>query len=377
MIEKTYVKSQKEMDEIYMDYALKLAIKGQGMTTPNPMVGAVIVKDGKIIGEGYHARAGERHAEAAAIENATEDVAGATLYVTLEPCSHYGRTPPCTEKIIEKDIARVVVAVLDPNPLVAGRGARRLRECGISVTVGVLEKRARKLNEVFMKYIVTNKPFVTYKSAMSLDGKIATTAGESQWITSEEARRDAHKLRHEYTGIMVGIGTVLADDPLLNCRIEGGRQPMRIVVDSHLRIPEDSKLVQTAENYPLIVATTEKGSKEKKEQLKTQGVHIWDMPSDEYGRVDLSSLMQRLGESGIDSIVLEGGGTLAEQAISKGIVDKIIMYIAPLLIGGSGAKTPVEGSGIQNLSEAWKLQEWSTEIIGTDLKISGYVRKER
>lgn len=377
MAEKISVQSQRELDEFYMEYALSLAIKGQGRTTPNPMVGAVVVKDGQIIGEGYHARAGERHAEVVAIENAIDDVSGATLYVTLEPCSHYGKTPPCTELIIEKDIRRVVIAVLDPNPLIAGRGAKRLRDSGILVTVGVLERKAQRLNEVFMKYIVTKKPFVTYKSAMSLDGKIATSTGESQWITCEESRTDSHKLRHDYTGIMVGIGTVLADDPLLNCRIEGGKQPIRIVADSYLRIPEDSKLVRTAEEYPLIVATTSKGDPEKKNRLKEKGVRVWDIPLDENGRVDLMCLMKYLGENEVDSIVIEGGGTLAEQAMKAGIVDKMIVYMAPLIIGGKDAKTPLEGAGISRLNEAWKLQEWSMEMIGTDMKVSGYIRKEK
>ena len=371
------VRSQKETDEMYMDHALKLALKGQGMTTPNPMVGAVIIKNGRIIGEGYHAKAGERHAEVVAIENAIEVVTGATLYVTLEPCSHYGKTPPCTELIIEKDIERVVIAVLDPNPMVAGRGVKRLRECGISVTVGVLEKQAQRLNEVFMKYIVTKRPFVVYKSSMSLDGKIATSTGESQWITCEESRKDSHSLRHIYTGIMVGIGTVLADDPLLNCRMDGGKQPVRIVVDSSLRIPEESRLVQTADTYPLIVATTSKGNEAKKRRLRAYGANVWNMPSDEQGRVDLPGLMKCLGENEVDSLIIEGGGRLAEQALNVGIVDKMIVYIAPQIIGGKDAKTPVEGKGIQCLSDAWKLQEWSSQMMGTDLKVSGYIRKER
>ena len=371
------VRSQKETDEMYMDHALKLALKGQGMTTPNPMVGAVIIKNGRIIGEGYHAKAGERHAEVVAIENAIEVVTGATLYVTLEPSSHYGKTPPCTELIIEKDIERVVIAVLDPNPMVAGRGVKRLRECGISVTVGVLEKQAQRLNEVFMKYIVTKRPFVVYKSSMYLDGKIATSTGESQWITCEESRKDSHSLRHIYTGIMVGIGTVLADDPLLNCRMDGGKQPVRIVVDSSLRIPEESRLVQTADTYPLIVATTSKGNEAKKRSLRAYGANVWNMPSDEQGRVDLPGLMKCLGENEVDSLIIEGGGTLAEQALNVGIVDKMIVYIAPQIIGGKDAKTPVEGKGIQCLSDAWKLQEWSSQMMGTDLKVSGYIRKER
>lgn len=223
------------------------AARGRGTTTPNPMVGAVIVRDGRVIGEGYHIRAGEGHAEVNAFRNAEEngeDVTGATMYVTLEPCSHYGKTPPCADKIVEKGIGRVVVGALDPNPLVAGRGIEKIRNAGIPAVTGILAERSAALNEVFMKYIVSKRPFVVLKAAMSLDGKIAMADGESQWISCETSRKEVQRLRHELTGIMVGIGTVLADDPMLNCRIPGGKQPVRIVVDSHLMIPEDSRLVK-------------------------------------------------------------------------------------------------------------------------------------
>ena len=373
----SYPEEQKKIDEMYMERALALAAKGRGTTTPNPMVGAVIVKDGRIIGEGYHIRAGEGHAEVNAFKNAMEDVTGATMYVTLEPCSHYGKTPPCADKIVEKKIGRVVVGALDPNPLVAGRGIEKIRNAGIPVITGILAEKSVALNEVFMKYIVTKRPFVVLKAAMSLDGKIATAEGESQWISCEASREEVHRLRHELTGIMAGIGTVLADDPMLNCRIPGGKQPIRIIVDSHLQIPENSKLVSSAKEYPLIVATVQNSDAVKKERLEACGAQIVEMPADPDGHVDLNILMERLGEMKIDSILLEGGGRLAEGALQAGIVDKVQFYIAPMLIGSKNAKTPVEGRGISALSKAWHISDWKAETIGNDIKIVGYIKEGR
>ena len=371
----SYPEEQKKIDEMYMERALELAAKGRGTTTPNPMVGAVIVKNGRIIGEGYHIRAGEGHAEVNAVKNAVEDVTGATMYVTLEPCSHYGKTPPCADKIVEKKIGRVVVGALDPNPLVAGRGIEKIRNAGIPVITGVLAERSIALNEVFMKYIVTKRPFVLLKAAMSLDGKIATAEGESQWISCETSREEVHRLRHELTGIMAGIGTVLADDPMLNCRIPGGKQPVRIIVDSHLSIPEESKLVCSAKEFPLVVAAVENSDAAKKERLAEQGVKVIEVSADDAGHVDLNILMDCLGEMKIDSILLEGGGRLAEGALKAGIVDKVQFYIAPMLIGGESAKTPVEGRGIAALSEAWHISNWKAEVIGDDIKITGYIKE--
>lgn len=371
-----YPEEQKKIDEMYMERALALAARGRGTTTPNPMVGAVIVKDGRIIGEGYHIRAGEGHAEVNAFKNATEDVTGATMYVTLEPCSHYGKTPPCADKIVEKKIGRVVVGALDPNPLVAGRGIEKIRNAGIPVVTGVLAEQSIALNEVFMKYIVTKRPFVVLKAAMSLDGKIATADGESQWISCETSREEVHRLRHELTGIMAGIGTVLADDPMLNCRIPGGKQPVRIIVDSHLSIPENSKLVGSAREFPLVVVSVEKADAAKKARLEAMGAKVIEVPANPDGHVDLNVLMERLGEMKIDSILLEGGGRLAEGALQAGIVDKVQFYIAPMLIGGEGAKTPVEGRGIKALSQAWHISDWKAETIGDDLKITGYIIKK-
>ena len=297
--------------------------------------------------------------------------------MTLEPCSHYGKTPPCADKIVEKKIGRVVVAALDPNPLVAGRGIEKIRKAGIEVVTGVLAEESIQLNEVFMKYIVTKRPFVLLKAAMSLDGKIATAGGESQWISCETSREEVHHLRHELTGIMAGIGTVLADDPMLNCRIPGGKQPVRIIVDSHLRIPEDSRLVTSAKEYPLVVASTEACDIEKKSRLEAAGVNVLLVQADQNGHVDLNVLMDVLGEMKVDSILLEGGGRLAESALQAGIVDKVQFYIAPMLIGGAQAKTPVEGEGIELLSHAWKVSDWKAERIGDDIKITGYIQERR
>lgn len=376
----SYPEEQRKIDEMYMERALALAARGRGTTTPNPMVGAVIVKDGRVIGEGYHIRAGEGHAEVNAFRNAEEngeDVTGATMYVTLEPCSHYGKTPPCADKIVEKGIGRVVVGALDSNPLVAGRGIEKIRSAGIPAVTGILAEKSIALNEVFMKYIITKRPFVVLKAAMSLDGKIATADGESQWISCETSREEVQRLRHELTGIMVGIGTVLADDPMLNCRIPGGKQPVRIVVDSRLMIPEDSRLVSSAGEYPLIVAALKNCNEAKKQKLEACGVQVLEVGANPEGHVDLNILMDCLGAMQIDSILLEGGGRLTEGALQAGIVDKVQFYIAPMLIGGEGAKTPVEGRGIHVLSKAWHISDWKVETIGDDIKITGYIREGR
>ncbi len=362
-------------DYLYMKRALELAEKARGYTSPNPMVGAVIVKEGRIIGEGYHKKCGGWHAEVNAFNNATEDVEGATMYVTLEPCSHTGKTPPCANKIVEKKLGRVVIATTDPNPLVSGRGIEKIRNAGIKVDTGLLTDESIKLNEVFMKYIVAKRPFVVYKSATTLDGKIATVTGESQWISNENSRNEVHMLRHYLSGIMVGINTVLADNPMLNCRVEGCTSPVRIVVDSSLKIPVESNIVQTANKYRTIVATLQSDSCIKASMLKQMGVEIVSV--DEYnGRVNLNSLMDILGNMGIDSILIEGGGTLAFSAFKQGIVDKVIYYIAPKIFGGINAKTSVEGDGFLKISESVKLKDITTKIVDNDVCITAYVNKE-
>lgn len=358
--------------EEYMKYALMLAEKGRGRTSPNPVVGAVIVKDGRIIGEGWHKKYGENHAEINAFENAEtrgESVEGAEMYVTLEPCSHYGKTPPCAKAIIEKKIKKVYIGLLDPNPLVAGRGADMLRDAGIQVETGVLEDECRKTNKIFLKYITEKRPFVIMKTAMTLDGKIASYTGDSKWVSSEASRHAVQKMRNSLTGIMVGIGTVLADDPQLTCRLPDGRDPVRIIVDSHLSIPLDAKVLKD-DNF--IIATTEKCDAEKLMKLGDRVL----VTKSQNGKVDLERLMELLGQRGIDSILLEGGGSLNEAALRAGIVDRVADFIAPKIIGGKDAKTPVEGEGFETMSQAIQLENIETSKIGDDLLIQGtLVRK--
>ena len=358
-----------------MQRALMLAEKGRGWTNPNPMVGAVIVKEGRIIGEGYHERCGEGHAEVNAFANATEDPEGAELYVTLEPCSHYGKTPPCADLIIRKKIKRVVIAALDPNPLVSGRGVKKLEEAGIEVASGLLEEESIRLNEIFMKYIRKKEPFVLLKSAMSLDGKIATAAGESKWISNERSRRHSQGLRNQYMGILVGIQTVLEDDPQLTCRIPGGKNPVRIVADSKLRIPENAKILDEQEKAATILAIAEAEDPEKEKRLLERGIRMMKLP-DEEGRVDLKKLFLRLGQDGMDSILIEGGGNLAGSAIKTGMIDRVIVYLAPMILGGQEAKSPVEGEGFAKLKDALRLEEMEVIPLDGDLAITGRVVKE-
>lgn len=361
--------------EDYMRRALELARQGEGYTNPNPMVGCVIVKDGRIISEGCHERYGEFHAERNALLHCKEDPAGADLYVTLEPCCHYGKTPPCTEIIIEKKISRVYVGSMDSNPLVAGKGVQILRDAGIAVETGILEEECRRLNEVFYHYMETGTPFVVMKYAMSLDGKIACATGDSRWVTGETARKHVHQLRKRYMGIMVGIGTVLADDPMLNCRVAEGADPVRIVCDSNLRIPLESRLVCTAREIPTIVACTENAMetgrlKEKADMLEKAGVRL--IPTEGAHGVNLKELMKILGQQKIDSILLEGGGTVNSSALQEGIVSKVCAYISGKLIGGMDAPTPVSGIGASRMSEAVHLKDMQVEYLGEDILISGY-----
>ncbi|MGN0292760.1 MAG: bifunctional diaminohydroxyphosphoribosylaminopyrimidine deaminase/5-amino-6-(5-phosphoribosylamino)uracil reductase RibD [Lachnospiraceae bacterium] len=363
-------------DEKFMRLALELAEKGCGKVNPNPMVGAVIVKDGNVIAGGYHTKYGNLHAEReafAALKN-PEDAAGADLYVTLEPCCHQGKQPPCTEAILEHKIARVFIGSSDPNPLVAGKGVTLLRAHGIQVTEHVLEAECDRVNEVFFHYIKTKRPYVVMKYAMTMDGRIATVSGKSRWITGETARRRVHEDRNRYMAIMVGIQTVLKDDPMLNCRLEGGRNPVRIVCDSSLRIPEDSQLVQSAGEIPLWIAAVqpEKDSG-KASRLEAAGCRILHVDADENGHVDLSKLMNLLGQEGIDSILLEGGAQMHESALRSRIVNKVQAYIAPKLFGGKGAPSPLGGSGVDAPDEAWLLSEPVITRLGPDLLLESEV----
>lgn len=365
-------------EEKYMRRAIELAKKGSGHVNPNPLVGAVIVRDGEIIGEGYHECYGQLHAERNAIANAKKrgnSLEGSTIYVTLEPCCHYGKTPPCTEAIIEEKIARVVVGSDDPNPLVSGKGFQMLREKGIEVIPHFLKEECDAMNHVFFHYIRTGTPYVAMKYAMTMDGKIACYTGDSKWVTGEESRAHVQTLRNHYKGIMAGIGTVLADDPMLNCRIEGGRDPIRIITDSHLRIPMDSQLVRTAGQQPLIVACLPDADEEKAAQLQEKGVEVLRIPGvttaditeEQKEVISLPVLMKELGARKIDGILLEGGGQLNESALQAGIVDRIYCYIAPKIFGGTQAKTPVEGQGLTRAADAWQFNRIGMQEFGQDI----------
>ena len=358
-------------DRDYMALALSLAERGVGWASPNPMVGAVIVKDGRIIGQGWHEKCGQPHAERNALSACTELPQGATMYVTLEPCCHYGRQPPCTQAILESGIRRVVVGSGDPNPLVAGKGIALLRQAGVEVTEHVLETECEKLNEVFFHYIRTKRPYVVMKYAMTLDGKIAAHTGDSKWVTGEEARNHVQQLRHRYTGIMVGVGTVQADDPLLTCRIPGGRSPVRILCDTCLRTPLTAQVVTTARQFPTLLATCCTDG-DRRAAYEAAGCQVLVLPERD-GHVDLNALMEELGRREIDSILLEGGGTLNWAALEQGIVQKVLAYIAPKLAGGKAAKTPVEGTGIDRMARAIRLEHSSITQIGEDFLIESEV----
>lgn len=364
--------------EKYMRRAIELAKKGIGAVNPNPLVGAVIVKNDKVIGEGYHARYGELHAERHAFANLTEDAEGADMYVTLEPCCHEGKQPPCVEAIVEHKIKQVYVGSDDPNEKVSGKGYEYLRSHGIKVTMHVLKDECDDINRPFFHYITTKTPYVVMKYAMTMDGKIAAYTGESKWITNEVSRYKVQESRNEYVGIMVGIGTVLSDDPFLTCRIEGGRNPIRIVCDTRLRIPMDSNIVKTAKDVPTIVATANKKDNENQDkikQLENAGVTVLQVGLID-GAIDLKELMILLGQRQIDSILLEGGGTLNYNALMQDIVSEVHMYVAPKMLGGKDALTPVEGQGFDSPNMAKLFELKSVEKIFDDIQVK-YLSKNR
>ncbi len=396
-------------DILLMEEAMILAQRGEGMVNPNPLVGALIVKDDEVIASGYHHKYGDLHAERMAFKDAEEkelDCSGATMYVTLEPCCHHGHQPPCTDAVIEHGIARVVVGLLDPNPLVAGNGIKILREAGIEVDVledacgdkaaanGVeymgdhtpqacdgLVRQLKMQNRVFRKFISTGMPWVTAKWAMTLDGKIATATGDSKWITCEKSRERVHMVRRCQMGIMCGIGTVMADDPMLNVRLSEDvlgklgikehevHHPVRIVADRRARIPMESQLVSTAREYPTVVVYADGAEEEKLQALRDAGVTLWNCNT-------LQELMQRAGAEKIDSILLESGGTLSESLLKEGLVDEVMAFVAPKIIGGKMAKTPVEGDGVSLMAEAIELTDKVVVPIGDDVLITGLVNKE-
>ncbi|MBR5364400.1 MAG: bifunctional diaminohydroxyphosphoribosylaminopyrimidine deaminase/5-amino-6-(5-phosphoribosylamino)uracil reductase RibD [Oscillospiraceae bacterium] len=359
-------------DSEWMLRAVSLAERGIGFVNPNPLVGCVIVRDGRIIGEGWHERYGGLHAERNALKNCTEDPRGAVMYVTLEPCCHYGKNPPCTEAVIAAGISRVVVGSDDPNPLVAGKGLQQLRDAGIAVETGICKAECDKLNRIFFHYITTGAPYCILKTAMTADGKTATRTGKSQWITGEAARRHVHETRKRTAAILCGIGTVLADDPMLNCRTDNPSHPVRIVCDTHLRIPLTSKLVQTAQEIPVIAAACETNP-EKQKQLEDAGVQVLMLPS-ENGHVSLNALMQELGKMHLDSVLIEGGAELHEAALRAGIVQQVQIYIAPKIFGGRDAKTAVGGIGVAAVAEAYQLSAPEISRFGDDILLDYTVK---
>jgi diaminohydroxyphosphoribosylaminopyrimidine deaminase/5-amino-6-(5-phosphoribosylamino)uracil reductase len=366
-----------EKDKVYMKKALALARKGQGMTSPNPLVGAVLVKNNCIVGQGYHKRAGEPHAEVIALLRAGNRAKGSTLYVNLEPCCHYGKTPPCTNSIIRNSIKRVVIGMKDPDQRVSGKGILQLKNAGISVCAGVLEADAKKLNEIFCKYTTSGLPFVTMKAAVTLDGKIAAYNGNSRWVTGERSRKFVHKLRFFHDAVMVGIGTVLKDDPLLTCRVNGkkGKIFVRIIADSRGRIPLKARVLDEENNHRTIVAATSKIPEKKHGALKDRGVDIIITEPDN-GRVNILQLFKILGQQGISSVLLEGGGTLNSSVIKNRLVDKLLLFIAPKIIGGKEAPTCVEGKGMADMNDAFMLSFSRQKRFGEDFMLEYYFNKQ-
>ncbi len=360
-----------KIDKKYMQRAIELALRARGRTSPNPLVGAVIVKDGHIIGEGYHQKAGTPHAEIHALQSAGTEASGATLYVSLEPCCHHGRTPPCTEAIIKAGIKRVVIAAMDPNPKVAGKGSEILQQAGIETEVGVMREAAVQLNEVFFKYIQSGMPFVALKTAMTLDGKIAAHTGDSRWITGADARKYVHQLRNTYDAILVGIGTVLADNPQLNTRLddEQGRNPIRIVIDSNLELPVDSIIAQSSKQQPTIVFCGTNSDEGKAQPLAALGVEIIKLELEE-DKVPLSEAMSILAGREITSILVEGGAEINASFIHTGLVDKLFWFIAPKIVGGRGAPSPVGGDGCEFMNEAVQLTISEVRSFEKDILIT-------
>ncbi len=367
--------NQQSLDEKYMRMALRLAAKARGRTSPNPMVGALVVRNGVVISRGYHRKAGEPHAEALALARAGDAARGATLYVTLEPCSHRGkRTPPCAPLVVSSGVARVVIAMADPNRQVAGGGIRTLQSAGIEVLAGVLRDEAEKLNEAYARHITTGMPFVTLKIAETLDGRIATASGESKWITGEEARREGHHLRDGNDAILVGINTVLKDDPALTTRLPKGRDPLRVVVDSRLRIPLKAKVLTQRSGAPTIVASLGRAPKAKRTALQKAGIEVVTTREKD-GRVDLRDLMKQLGKRGVMSVLIEGGSEINASALKTGIVDKVVIFVAPMLMSGRDSKGCIGGASPARLSSAVALRDMTVRPVGKDLMIEAYVER--
>lgn len=362
----------------YIRHALALARLAEGRTSPNPLVGAVIVKNGQVVGEGYHHRAGEPHAEIEALRAAGDSARGATIYVTLEPCAHYGRTPPCTEALIAAGIAEVYYAVGDPNPRVNGKGHAQLEAAGVIVHNGPCEDEAHELNRPFFKHMMTGRPFVTAKFAMSLDGKIATRSGDSRWITNSASRQRAHQLRNVTDAILVGAGTVLADDPQLTTRFDSDdiRHPLRIIADSRGRVPLSAQLFDPTLPGQTVVATTDATHPAHCADLSARGVEVWRLPSDAQGRVSLTALLDEIGRRGMLTLLVEGGSELLGAFFCEGLVDRVWAFVAPLIIGGRDAPGPVGGTGMEQLSQAIHLCRLETETLDGDVWIRADVESK-
>jgi len=357
-----------------MREALKLAKRGEGKVSPNPMVGAVIVKKGRIIGKGYHQRYGDNHAETNAICNASESIAGATMYITLEPCSHHGKTPPCAEMLLTHKPARIVVGSLDPNPLVAGRGIEMLQNNGIATTVGVLEEDCRKLNEKFFKFIQTRIPFVTLKYAQTLDGRIATATGHAQWISSEASRRFAHTLRSLNDAILVGAGTVIQDNPELTVRWIRGKNPLRVVVDSQLRSPIDANIFKNQDAAKTIIASTGRANREKRALFQNLGIEVLHIDEDDKGQVDLRKLLLELGKRNVAALLTEGGSEIITSFIKSTLVDRVIIIMAPKIIGSG--KDAVGDLSITHMNQAFVVTEQKITRKGNDLILEGKITRQ-
>ncbi|NLB51597.1 MAG: bifunctional diaminohydroxyphosphoribosylaminopyrimidine deaminase/5-amino-6-(5-phosphoribosylamino)uracil reductase RibD [Syntrophomonadaceae bacterium] len=364
-----------DKDSTYMQMALELARKGLGRTSPNPAVGAVIVKNGKVVGQGYHKKAGTAHAEVLALEEAGPDARGATIYVTLEPCSHYGKTPPCALALVKAGIKRAVIACKDTNPKVDGGGIEILQDNGVEIVTGILEKEALRLNEFFFKYIEHKIPFITLKTAMTLDGKIAAYSGDSRWISGDKSRYFVHTLRNQYDAVMAGIGTVLTDNPRLNTRLleEDKRDAVRIIVDGNLDIPLNNQIVQTAKEQTTIILTSTVKNQCKAERLENMGIRIIELGGTPEA-VPIEKALPILGEMGILSILVEGGANINAYMLENKLVDKVYWFIAPKLIGGKSAPTPVAGNGITLMKDAVLLDEIEYKQIEKDILITGYTR---
>jgi diaminohydroxyphosphoribosylaminopyrimidine deaminase/5-amino-6-(5-phosphoribosylamino)uracil reductase len=364
-------------DQKYIKMALKLAEKGRGRVSPNPLVGALVVKGEHVVGQGYHARYGDQHAETKALEEAGSEAKGATIYINLEPCCHHGQTPPCVDEIIKARISKAVISIKDPNPIVNGKSIEILKNKGIEVKLGVLEKTASKLNEFFFKYITTSTPFVTLKSGMSLDGKVATKTGESRWVTSDISREYVHQLRNQMDATLVGIETILRDNPRLTTRLKNskGRDPIRVVIDSLLRIPIRMRIFTQESDAGNIIITTINAPIDRIKKIESSGAKVLFVKPKGKNRVDMQAMVEELGKLQITSLLIEGGPGINASAIQEGIVDKVIMFIAPIIIGGKIAPSAIQGDGIARLEEAVRIRNIKTKRLGDDLMIEGYVEK--